>query len=118
MFKDVLRNIVERTEGAVAGLLMDTSGISVESFAKPNGSFDITTVGVEFSVIVGAVRRAAQMLEAGPPQELAVTTDQMTILIRLIDESYFIVLALEPNGNFGKGRYLMRASMPELLSEL
>ena len=32
--------------------------------------------------------------------------------------TYFLALAITPEGNFGKGRYLMRTSAPKLIAEL
>ena len=65
MFQDALREIVDKTEGGIAGLLMDSSGIAVESYARDDAPFDITTIGIEFGVVLGSIKRAAEMLEAG-----------------------------------------------------
>jgi predicted regulator of Ras-like GTPase activity (Roadblock/LC7/MglB family) len=118
MFKEALRELVDRTDGGIAGLLMDSSGIALESYAKEGAPFDITTVGVEFSVVVGSIRRATEMLEAGEAHEVAVATDKMITLIRMLSDNYFLALAITPEGNFGKGRYLMRTAAPKLLAEL
>ena len=42
----------------------------------------------------------------------------MITLIRMLSDTYFLALALAPDGNFGKGRYLMRTAAPKLLAEL
>ena len=118
MFKDALRDIVENTDGAIAGILMDNSGIAVDSYSKDGAPFDINNIGIEFGVVLGQIKRAAEMLEAGTTQEIAVGTDKMITVIRLLSESYFLALALKPEGNFGKGRYLMRTAAPKLLAEL
>ena len=57
-FADTLREVVDNTDGALAGLLMDFEGIAVESYVKDRDSYDIDVVGAEFSVIVKSVRRA------------------------------------------------------------
>ncbi len=118
MFKDALRTIVDQTEGGLAGLIMDSNGIALESYAKDGAGFDISTVGVEFSVVLGQVKRAAEMLEAGVANEVSVGTDRMITVIRMLGDSYFLALAIKPDGNFGKGRYLMRAAAPKLIAEL
>jgi predicted regulator of Ras-like GTPase activity (Roadblock/LC7/MglB family) len=117
MFREALRNIVENTDGGVAGLIMDSEGISVEEYARDE-TFDITTVGIEFGVILGSIRRAAESLEAGDAKEVAISTDKMITLIRTLGDNYFLALALRPEGNLGKGRYLMRTAAPSLLAEL
>ena len=118
MFKEALRDIVERTDGGLAGLLMDSSGIALETYSKGDSAFDINNVGVEFGVVLGSIKRAAEMLEAGTTQEVAINTDKLVTIIRLLGESYFLALTLRPDGNFGKGRYLMRTAAPRLLAEL
>jgi hypothetical protein len=42
----------------------------------------------------------------------------MTTVIRLLNESYFIALALSPTGNLGKGRYLLRVNAHKLAESL
>lgn len=118
MFKDALKSLVDQTDGGVAGLLMDSSGIALESYAKDDAPFDINTVGIEFSVVIGQIKRATEMLEAGQAHEVSVGTDKMITLVRMLNDTYFLALAMLPNGNFGKGRYLMRTAAPKLLSEL
>jgi predicted regulator of Ras-like GTPase activity (Roadblock/LC7/MglB family) len=118
MFKAALENIVESTQGGLAGLLMDFEGIPLETYSRPKSEFDIETVGAEISVVVKAIQRAAEMLEAGITQEVVFKTDRMVTLIRIVNDTYFMALALEPDGNFGKGRYLMRVTAPKLRPEL
>jgi len=118
MFKDALRELVEKTDGGLAGLLMDAEGIALESYAKDGAPFDITTVGIEFGVVLGQVKRASQSLDAGSAHELAISTDKMITLIRALGTNYFLALAMKPEGNFGKGRFLMRAAAPKLIAEL
>ncbi len=118
MFKEALRDIVDKTDGGIAGLLMDSSGIALESYSKDGASFDINTIGIEFSVVVGSIKRATKMLEAGSAHEVAIGTDKMITLIRMLNDNYFLAFAMSPEGNYGKGRFLMRTAAPKLLAEL
>lgn len=118
MFQETLREIVDKTEGGVAGLIMDSEGIAVDSYTRVDSPFDITTVGIEFGVVLGSIKRAAESLEAGRTSEVAIGTDKMITIIRTLGESYFIAVAIRPDGNLGKGRYLMRTAAPKLLAEL
>lgn len=118
MFKEALQQLVEGTEGGLAGLLMDSNGIALESYAKEGSPFDIHTIGIEFSVVIGSIRRASSMLDAGEAKEIAVGSDHLITLIRTLGDTYFLALAMKPEGNFGRGRYLMRTAAPKLLAEL
>ena len=42
----------------------------------------------------------------------------MITLIRTLGDTYFLALAIKPDGNLGKGRFLMRTAAPKLLAEL
>lgn len=118
MFKEALENVVEGTDGGIAGLLMDFEGIPLESYTKKGASFDIETVGAEVSVVVKAIQRATEMLDAGETREVAFKSDKMVTLIRVINQGYFIAMAMTPEGNFGKGRFLLRVVAPKLAAEL
>jgi predicted regulator of Ras-like GTPase activity (Roadblock/LC7/MglB family) len=118
MFQETLREIVDKTDGGVAGLIMDSEGIAVDSYSRSDAPFDITTVGIEFGVVLGSIKRAADSLEAGKTSEIAIGTEKMITIIRTLNETYFLALALRPDGNLGKGRYLMRTAAPKLIAEL
>jgi predicted regulator of Ras-like GTPase activity (Roadblock/LC7/MglB family) len=118
MFKEALRSVVEGTDGGLASLLMDFEGIPVETYSRKDAGFDIESVGAEVSVVVKAIQRASEMLDAGPTREVAFKSDKLITLIRVINESYFVAIALTPHGNLGKGRYLLRVIAPKLAEEL
>ncbi|MBK6696210.1 MAG: hypothetical protein IPG50_29045 [Myxococcales bacterium] len=118
MFKAVLRDMVEKTDGGIAGLLMDGSGIPVDSYSISDAPFDINTVGAELSVVLNQIGKASEMLDAGAAQEIAVNTEKMITVIRAINSEYFLALTMLPSGNFGKGRFMMRTAAPKLLAEL
>src|SRR4051812_2934487 len=118
MFRENLQKIVDNVEGGIAGLLMGFDGIAVESYAKSTGSIDITTVGMEFSFILTQVKKAAEILEVGKVQEIAIRTETVVITIRVLNHESSLALAMGPGGNFGKGRYLLRPVAPKLTLEL
>jgi predicted regulator of Ras-like GTPase activity (Roadblock/LC7/MglB family) len=118
MFKEALERVVTGTDGGIAGLLMDFEGIPLESYAKNGASLDIEVVGAEVSVVVKAIQRATEMLDAGATSEVSFRSDKMVTLIRVINQSYFVAMTLSPEGNLGKGRYLLRTLAPSLAEEL
>lgn len=118
MFKEALQGAVDGVHGGVAGVVMDFEGIPLETYAKPESSFDIETVGAEVSVVVKAIQRATEMLDAGETREVAFKSDKMVTLIRIINETYFLAMAMDPDGNIGKGRYVLRVLAPKLRGEL
>ena len=118
MFKEILQDLVDRTEGGVAGLLMASDGIAIDQYSKGDGPFDIESVGMEYSVVLQGVQRAGEMLDTGDTKEVAVQTEPLTTVVRMLSEEYFVALAIEPGGNTGKARYLLRVSAPKLIENL
>ena len=118
MFKDALQGVVEGTDGGLAGLLMDFEGIPVESYTRQASPFDIEAVGAEVSVVVKAIQRATEMLDAGATSEVSFRSEKMVTLVRVINDTYFVAMTMSPEGNLGKGRYLLRVMAPALAQEL
>lgn len=120
MFREVLEKVVERTEGGVAGLVMGFDGIPVDAYVRESAHspIDVETVGMEYSVILKEIRKAAELLEAGGATEISIQAEKLTTLIRVLNEEYFVALTLRPDGNFGKARFLLRTAGSKLLSEL
>ncbi len=118
MFKEILQDLVDRTDGGVAGLLMASDGIAIDQYSKGDGPFDIESVGMEYSVILKSIRVAAEMLEAGTAHEVSIKTERLTTVVRFINEEYFIAVTLRPSGNIGKARFLLRTRSHKLLDDL
>jgi predicted regulator of Ras-like GTPase activity (Roadblock/LC7/MglB family) len=118
MFKDVLRDLVERTDGAIASLLMGFDGITVDSYSRDPDALNVETVGSEYSVVLGQIKQAATMLDLGATHEVAVQAENMTTVIRLLNDEYFVAMALAPSGSMGRARYLLRLQATKLLERL
>jgi predicted regulator of Ras-like GTPase activity (Roadblock/LC7/MglB family) len=116
-FEPSLRQIVEGCEGAVAGVVMGFDGIAVETLTL-DPSVDVQTISMEFSFVLTQVRKAAEILEVGALEEVSIRSDRLTFIIRILSDEYFLGLAMKPEGNYGKGRFLMRMSVPELRAQL
>jgi predicted regulator of Ras-like GTPase activity (Roadblock/LC7/MglB family) len=118
VFKSILREVVENTDGALASILMGFDGITVDSYAGDKSQVDMETVGSEYSQVLTQIKQAAQMLEMGTANEVAVQAENMVTLMRLLNDEYFVALALTPQGNIGKGRFLLRLQAGKLLETL
>jgi len=118
MFKEILQDLVDRTDGGVAGLLMASDGIAIDQYSIEEGDFDIESVGMEYSVVLKGVQRAAEMLDAGETKEVSVKTERLTTVVRMLSDEYFVALAVKPGGNVGKARFLLRTSAPSLIENL
>jgi len=104
-------------EGAVAASVMGFDGIAVDTVMPAKTDVDLEALLVEYAGILGQVKQAAEVLQTGKVSELSIGTDRITTLLRPINPEYFLLLAMRPEGNFGKGRYLLRVTAPKLQNE-
>lgn len=118
MFKETLREMLDRCEGGLAGALMGFDGIAVDTYAAPDSGRDGETVGMELSHVLSQLRQAVTALEAGGLEEVTIKCSRLTVVLRALSEEYFLALVMKPDANLGKARYLCRIAAPELRKHL
>jgi predicted regulator of Ras-like GTPase activity (Roadblock/LC7/MglB family) len=117
-FREHLEEVCRSVDGAVACSLMGVDGIEVETHVQDGGEVDLKSLLVEYSGVLRSAREAAEAHEAGGVAELAISTEKLMAVARIVSPEYFMVVALTPDGNVGKARYLLRVTAPKLRSEL
>lgn len=119
MFTELLDRVLNETPGAVGVTLMGFDGIAIESrTADDPGSVSVESAAIELGAIASQLKGVAASLNAGDVREVAVQTGALTTVLRPLTEEHFLALSLRPDGNLGKGRYLMRLIGPKLVAEL
>ncbi|HEY5937354.1 MAG TPA: hypothetical protein VIU61_22055 [Kofleriaceae bacterium] len=117
MFAELLKKVVDNVDGGLAAVVMGLDGIPVETYTRSD-KVDVNTVAMEFSFILGQVRKAGDSLAVGGLEELAVKAQRLTLICRMISPQYFVAVVIGPDGNFGKCRYLVRMATPALNAQL
>jgi predicted regulator of Ras-like GTPase activity (Roadblock/LC7/MglB family) len=115
-FSDILKEVVDGTEGALGALIVGLDGIPVEEYSV-SGDMDLQSMTVEYSSLLKEIEKGSQAAQMGTTREVSVLAEKAMIMLRRLNEEYFFVLILKPEGNFGKGRFLLRMSVPKLLKE-
>ncbi|HUL00835.1 MAG TPA: roadblock/LC7 domain-containing protein [Nitrospirota bacterium] len=115
-FSDIMKQVVNGTEGALGALVVGLDGIPVEEYSV-SSEIDLQSMTVEYSTLLKEIEKGSQISELGTTKEVTVIADQAMIMLRRLNAEYFFVLVLKPEGNFGKGRFLLRMSVPKLLKE-
>lgn len=118
MFAETLKRLVDNVDGGLAAVVMGLDGIPVETYVKQNDRVDVNTVAMEFSFILTQVRKAGDSLQVGSLEELSVRAQRLVLICRMLSPQYFVAVAVAPEGNLGKARYLARVSAPQLASNL
>ncbi len=116
-FREALEEICT-VEGAVAACVMGFDGIAIDTVKATPTDRDIDTLMVEYSGLLAQVRQASEMLQTGTLSEVSIGTEELMAHLRPIDSEFFVVLAMTPDGNHGKGRFLVRLSVPKFQAEL
>jgi len=118
MFRKLLESILEHTEGSLGALIMGIDGIAVEKVLNEAGSeANLDVAAAEFTSMVRGAQRAGMDLGLGGLRELTISLEGATIVVRLLSRDYFVVLALSPEGNFGRGRFELRKAELQLSKE-
>ena len=118
MFAETLKKLVDNVDGGIAAVIMGLDGIAVETYVRQADKVDVTTVAMEFSFILGQVRKAGESLAVGNLEELSVKAQRLLLVCRMISPQYFVAIAISPEGNFGKARFLCRLAQPSLVAAL
>ena len=109
MFAEKLHEILDRTDGSVGALIMGTDGIAVEKVLRAEGqSLNLDIAAAEFTTLVRSTHRTGADVGLGDLRELVVSFAQINLVIRLMSDEYFLIVALTPDGNLGRARFEMR----------
>lgn len=117
-FREHLQQVVRTVDGAVACSLMGIDGIEVDTHLEDGAELDVKSLLVEYSNVFRSAREASEAHEAGGLTELSIQTDKLLTVARRVTPEYFMVVALRPDGNFGKARFMLRVVAPRLVAEL
>jgi predicted regulator of Ras-like GTPase activity (Roadblock/LC7/MglB family) len=124
-FQTILQSIVDECGGGLSAALMGLDGIPIEQ-VRVSGQIDredplrgdVTNAGVEFGRIIGDMTKASDFLRTGRFEEAVVSLEQVRLIFRSVSDDLMLVLALRPDGNLGKARYLIRRDLVALRDEL
>lgn len=123
-FERILQTIVDDCGGGFGAALMGLDGIAiaqVEATSPPPHDpldGDVTTAGIEFGRILSDVTKASDSLATGQMREAVISLDRVNLVFHTIDDDLVLVLALSPDGNLGKARYLIRRYAVDVRAEL
>lgn len=122
-FDSILQSIADDCKGVIGIALMENDGIAIAQVQGAAGargalSVDITSAGIEFGRIIADVAKAADALGGGEASETVVSLARFSLVFHRVDADMVLVLALAPDGNLGKARYLIRRNLVAIRHEL
>ena len=118
IFKDILQNIVESTEGGLSATLMGYDGIEIADFDSGKRDINIQTVAVEFCSILKKSNEMVQQMSLETLRDIVIVNSAGHLLLHPIQSEYFVALLMNPEGNVGKARYLINKHHQNLIEQL
>ena len=116
MFRDVLAGVQERVEGAMAVSLIGLDGIAVETINDHDVPLDI--LGAEFGSFIKTIRHANTELNTGEVLQFSLVTEKYITFMSEVTPEYYILLVLQPDGNYGRARFELAKAKYLLRDEL
>lgn len=115
-FSEILKDAVGRVDGAVSAMVLGSDGILVEEYALEK-LISLEDLGAEASAMIKDINLAAKDLGLGKAQEFSIISERCGIIMRQINTSYYLALVIKPDGNFGKGRFVLKTAVPKMAGE-
>ncbi|MFN2480737.1 MAG: hypothetical protein ABR554_04540, partial [Pyrinomonadaceae bacterium] len=108
----------DATDGSIGALIMGMDGIAVEKVLKPEAhAANLDVAAAEFTSLVRSAQRAGGDIGLGHLSEVVLGFDDTSVLMRLFNHDYFVVLAVAKDGNLGRGRFELRKVELDLARE-
>ena len=118
-FDAILSAILNDCGHGLGAALMGPDGIAIEQIeVAGEPQVDPVALGVEFGRILSETRKAADAVGAGSVEELVVSAAGFWVALRMLDDENFLLLALSPEANLGKARFVLRRYAASIRAEL
>ena len=116
MFESVLSRLRERVEGTLAVSLVGVDGIAVHSISQEGIPLD--SLSAELGSFIKSIRLSNTELDTGEVTQFALVSEKYTTFLSAVSSDYFILMVLEPGGNYGRARFELSKAKQALWSEL
>jgi predicted regulator of Ras-like GTPase activity (Roadblock/LC7/MglB family) len=115
-FTETLREAVGRVDGAVSAMIIGLDGITVQEYTTRK-LLNLDDLSAESSQMMRDIATAAENLGLGEAKEFSIISDLCGIVMRKINSKYYMALVITPEGNYGKGRFVLRQMIPRIEDE-
>ncbi|MFQ5329448.1 MAG: ferritin-like domain-containing protein [Thermodesulfobacteriota bacterium] len=117
-FKAILKDLVERSPGAIGAIMIDHDGETVANYTATT-YLDLPAIGAHQGVILQMVKRVmAGRSTKEDAQHIGISTNMAKIAISTIQDGYSLVLLIKKNSFLGKAFMESRKTVAELEHEI
>jgi predicted regulator of Ras-like GTPase activity (Roadblock/LC7/MglB family) len=117
-FKAILKTLVQQCNGALGGVIMGYDGIAIDEYLTDSVGLDVQTLAIEYASVLKEIKRTVGVLRTGELEEVSIISQGCSVIVRGVSDDFFVALVLTADGNFGKGRYLLKREAPKLREAL
>ena len=107
-FREILKEVVDGSEGATGITLVATDGMPVDQYVPEGADCDVDTVCVEYRKLFDEIKQASEVLSLGDVEDVTISSQGTKVLLQLVTKDYFIALILTPDAVAGRARYLLK----------
>ncbi len=116
-FGQILREAVEQTPGAIGGAFAACDGETVDSFSSWAHD-DWAMLTAHYGIVLAQVNSALHTFHYGSATQLTLHHERIDLLIELVGEGYFALLALEPPSSLAHALNSLGAASVRLREEM
>ena len=116
MFRTVLSELRARVHGALAVSLIGLDGIAIEALNEKGVPLDV--IGAEFGGFIKSIRVSNTELNTGEVLQFSLVTEKYVTFLSAVTSEYFLLLVMQPDGNYGRARFELARAKHLLRDEL
>ena len=118
-----LEAILKAESGILGAILMDSDGIPIAEACAPTANArlpdgELSGAVVEFGRVLGEAEKAADAVAGGRMSEAVISMARFSLIFTRVEAGMTLALAVEPDGNLGKARYLIRRNLLEIRQQI
>jgi predicted regulator of Ras-like GTPase activity (Roadblock/LC7/MglB family) len=107
-FTGLLAELVASVDGSIGAAFVDHYGEAVECYSVAGDDEYLRLMGAYEGIMLQTSRAVLRGLEAGGIDYYFASYENASLLIKALQQDYFLLLALSPGANIGQGVYRIR----------
>ncbi|MCX7943117.1 MAG: hypothetical protein N2746_01225 [Deltaproteobacteria bacterium] len=118
MFEEILSNAYRRIDGAIICAVIDEEGIPIALYPKENENAEATELILQ---VLNELKQTIILIKEnnfGNTEEITIRTTKYILLIKPLNDNYFLVSVLSTNSISGKARYVLKIIEDDIKAQL
>jgi predicted regulator of Ras-like GTPase activity (Roadblock/LC7/MglB family) len=118
-FRDLLKQLVDRIEGASGAILIESAGEAVQwHIVDEKQEERLRLRSAYVAVVLQNSRALAKRIEAGQAAYIVLQYDGASFVAQIVERDYFVVVELRPSANIGQAVFYMQPIVEGLRQRL